>query len=214
MNGCVAYYPQVVDIPLIKEKGDLRINVGGFFAPGSHETGDAGAHGTISAGLTNMLAIQAYGSFDIMARIHLQGAVGVFKGFENKTVIEWYGGYGYGNGFWTALAGPKNDYHLAFTQFNIGKSGLGAAHIDYGLGVKGGYLNGNYVDYSMPAESRTVDRKNGWMIEPSVFFRFGSRKVKFCTMVSYMWTQSTVAGYYFPVNIGMGVNFTLGNRSK
>lgn len=33
LNSCLSYYPQVVDIPLIKEKRDIKINAGYFYVP-------------------------------------------------------------------------------------------------------------------------------------------------------------------------------------
>ena len=39
LSGCAAYYPQAVDIPLIRKKGDLRIDAGFFLAHDFHESG-------------------------------------------------------------------------------------------------------------------------------------------------------------------------------
>ena len=206
LNACIAYYPQVVDIPLIKEKGDLRIDAGVFSAPNLRGAGDGGAHGTISYGLTNSLAIQSYACMDGASRVHLQGALGLFKGFENKTVIEMYGGYGYGSCYWSSLFTARDNYQLVFSQFNIGKTDLGAAHIDYGLGLKGGYL---FVKYEPEKDPQTIHQENGYIIEPSIFFRFGGRIVKFCTKVNYLWTKTVSDEYYLPLCISMGVNISL-----
>ena len=58
------YYPQIVGVPLIKEKGDLRVDAGITYAPS--------IHGTVSYGLTD-IAIQAYSNIDIFGRYHIQG---------------------------------------------------------------------------------------------------------------------------------------------
>ena len=199
LNGCAAYYPQVVDIPLIKEKGDIRIDAGGFIAHDLRESGDVGGHATVSAGLTNILAIQGYMSADVLGRAHVQGALGLFKGFENKTVIEMYSGYGWGASSWE---NEKNKYQLVFSQFNIGKADL-PADIDYGLGLKGGYI---FSNYEISTESQTIHQKSGWIIEPSVFVRVGGRRVKYCTKVNYLWTKTISNEYYFPLMVSMGVN--------
>jgi len=222
MSSCVAYYPQTVDIPLIRKKGDIRIDAGYFFVPNLNGTGnnnvdgdenkqvsllvDAGGHATFSAGVTDVLAVQAFASVDVVSRYHLQGALGLFKGFENKTVIELYGGYGYGSGFWNEAFQIRDNYQLAFTQFNIGKSDQGRRHIDYGLGVKGGYL---FCNFDNQCNITTLHKKDGWLVEPSVFFRFGGRKVKFCTKVNFLWTNTIRKDYYYPVNLSMGVNISL-----
>jgi len=47
LNSCTTYYnPKVVYIPLIREKGDNRLNAGVFMAQGSQDAGLAGFHGT------------------------------------------------------------------------------------------------------------------------------------------------------------------------
>jgi len=227
LNGCVAYYPQVVDIPLIRKKGDIRVDAGYFLIPNingstndSNDEGefqpfsDAGFHATFSAGITDILAVQTYASVDGMFRVHLQGALGLYKGFENNTVIELYSGLGYGNGFgwWRVFNDAKDDYFLSFAQFNIGKTNMGAKRMDYGLGLKGGYMKTTSANIDFWYE--TIYKKNGWIIEPSVFFRFGGRRVKFCTKVNYLWTNSIIDEYYFPVSISMGVNLHLGKISK
>jgi hypothetical protein len=104
LNGCVTYFPQSVDIPLIKEKGDYRLNAGAFIIPNVNPSEevkndlltDMGLHATFSAGLTDILAVQAYLSFDALLRMYLHGALGLYKGFDNNNVIEMYGGLGYG----------------------------------------------------------------------------------------------------------------------
>ena len=213
LTNCASYYPQGVDIPLIKEKGDIRIDAGYFLAPNFQGSTNFGGNATISAGLTNMLAVQGYASTDMLFRSHLQGALGLFKGFENKTVMEMYAGYGYGAGLESDNSSNKirNSYHLAFTQFNIGKTDLGGSHIDYGLGLKGGYLhNNNLVEIS---DNSPFQKRNGYIVEPSVFFRFGGKKVKFSTRVNYLWTEAIRSDYYFPLSVSLGVNFHLG-RTK
>ena len=229
LNSCVAYYPQVVDIPLIKEKGDIRINAGCFVAPSFYENkntevdenedeneteswiGDFGVHGTISAGLTDALAFQGYLNFDMFSRIHLQVAFGTFHAFEDKTVIELYGGWGYGNGYMSTIYKNRDDYNLPFAQFNIGKSGMDKLNIDYGLGIKSGYL---FCNFSDRYNQGYIHKKDGWIFEPSIFFRFGGKKVKFNTMVNYLWTNTIVDEYYFPICVSFGANFTIGNRNK
>ncbi len=199
LNGCAAYYPQTVDIPLIAEKGDLRVDAGVSYTPS--------VHGTISYGLTNIVAIQAYGNIDVESRYHIQGAAGLFKGFENKTVTELYGGYGYGNSIMGHLFNPNIDYHLFFTQFNIGKTNQGAAHIDYGLGMKVGYLNANLLDN---ADLKTIHESKGLIMEPCIFFRLGGEKIRFNIKVNYLWTRNNIVDEYstlYPVNVSTGVNF-------
>ena len=218
LSGCVTYYPQVVDIPLIKEKGDVRIDAGAFLIPninGSNDDSepieDAGIHSTFTVGITNLLAVQTYLSIDALFRLHMQGALGLYNKFENNTVIEMYSGFGYGNGYMRMFSDfEDDDYYLVFTQCNFGKTNMGTKHFDYGIGLKGGYLFTNIPNNSL----ETIYKKNGWMIEPTIAFRFGGSRAKFSTKINYMWTNTVIDEYYYPVSVSFGVNFHAGNRRK
>jgi len=231
LSGCVTYYPQVVDVPLINKKGDLRINGGYFLIPNinlqndntssdENDNGDkstnwlanAGMHGTISYGLSDILSLQGYASFDAIFRTYLQTALGVYNAFENKTVMEIYGGCGYGLNIlnYTYPFSMDNDilrdnFFLPFFQFNIGKTDIGKKHIDYGIGLKSGYL---LCQFDNHYNKIVVNSRNGWVIEPSIMFRFGSEKLKFNTMINYMWSKIIDEQFYLPLNVGMGINYT------
>ena len=194
LSGCAAYYPQAVDIPLIKEKGDLKVDAGGFVAPSVQGEGAmVGGHSTFSYGITDILAGQMYVSFDFAGRTHFQIAPGVFKGFENKSVIEFYGGYGFGRAFW-----DDNFYQLVFNQFNVGKVGK---NFEYGLGLKGGYIFTYENEFT-----NKVHQTNGWIAEPSAMIRLGGEKVKFKTQINYLWTKTISDNYYLPLSVSMGIN--------
>ncbi|MCL2683477.1 MAG: hypothetical protein FWE63_08395 [Bacteroidales bacterium] len=200
LNSCVAYYPQVVDIPLIEKKGDLRINAG-LATPASFLS----AHGTVSYGLTNTIATQVYGSIDLYSRYNIQGAVGYFKKLKSENIIELYGGYGYGNSF--DFGDEYFNNHLVFAQFNIGKTNQGKLNLDYGFSLKGGHL---YVDYIKPW---CIPRSaSGLMLEPSAFFRFGSERMKVGFQFNYLYTKIVEDIHYLPFSVGMSVNFNISTR--
>jgi len=203
LTGCATYYPQVVDVPLIKEKGDLRINAGASWSPS--------VHATVSYGATEIMAVQMYGSYDLIDRFHLQGALGLYKRFDNNAVIELYGGYGYGNRFAQyndKIQLTNRDYHFPFVQFNIGKSDNVSVNVEYGLGLKAGYLNTYLLSSSDFSPSY---RYNDWVVEPCVFFRFG-KKVKMNVMFKYAFPMTNVisSDYYSfnNINVGLGVNLS------
>ena len=103
LSSCVAYYPQTVDIPLIRKKGDKRIDAGYFLIPDFsgtkvvEEDGDeadkaewlanAGVNATFSLGITDKMAAQVYASVDGNLRHHLQAALGSYHSLDDKTVI-------------------------------------------------------------------------------------------------------------------------------
>ena len=201
--GCVAYYPQAVDIPLIKEKGDLRID-GGFATPSFPFY----VHGTVSYGLTNVMATQVYGSLDFYGRYCIQGAVGFFKKFESENIIEFYGGYRHGNTFKFDV---NFNNHLAFAQFNIGKTNQGKLNMDYGLGLRSGYLRVNFEEYLFGGNN-TPHSANGLVIEPSVFFRFGNEEKKIGFKINYLYTKIVEEHYRWPFSISLSTNFSISTR--
>ena len=211
LTSCASYYPQVVDIPLIKEKGDVKINAGYFFAPSLDDEFNLGVHSTISGGVTDILAVQAYTSIDFILRWHLQCALGLFKGFENNAVIELYSGWGFGTGgMWNV---NMDYYNLYFAQFNFGKSDVGSKKIDYGLGLKGGFVAVDYSKYNDFYVDKVLTN-NSWIVEPSLFLRFGGEKIKMNIMLNYMWANNIPETYYFPLSFGMGLNFRIGKNNK
>jgi len=208
LSSCAVYYPQPIDIPLISEKGDLRIDAGGFIVPGA-----LGGHSTISYGITDILAAQMYASFDLAGGVHLQFAPGLFKHFENDVVIELYSGYGIGNTIINSFAsafGHRVGYQLAFSQFNIGQV---RANFDYGFGLKGGYAFGFDEIFDHETNRRLI-RKNGWLVEPSAMIRFGSERVRYKAQVGFLWTQTKPVQNYLPLSLSFGVNINLNTRTS
>jgi len=196
LSSCAVYYPQPVDIPLISEKGDLRIDAGGLLVSGVLVGGNA----TVSYGITNVLAAQMYTSFDAVGRGYVQFAPGLFNSFENDRVIEFYSGYGLGTDSW------GGSYQLAFSQFNIGKVGT---RLEHGFGLKGGYI----FAQDEPYRHKNSLQGNGWLIEPSVMLRYGNERVKFSTRINFLWTESIPRENYMPFSMSVGVNINLNTRT-
>ena len=75
MCSCIAYRPQVVEIPLIHEKGELQINGSiGLSAP----FGDGYLGTTVSYGATDWLAVQGHANWNGAAGGYGQVAAGAF----------------------------------------------------------------------------------------------------------------------------------------
>lgn len=123
--GCAVYHPQTTDIPLIDHKGDLRIDVGASIIPS--------VHSTFSYGLIKRFALQAFGSIGVENRHYLQVSPGFYKCLDNKKVIEFYSGFGWGyaNTIKNPLANMPEairqslygKYQVYFVQFNWGEKG-------------------------------------------------------------------------------------------
>jgi len=203
LNGCVAYYhPMTVGIPLIEEAGDEKIEAGYSFM--------GFAQGAYSYGLTDKLAVQAFGNIDFLSRFYIQGAAGLYKWYEKSlTGIELYGGYGFGSCIFRkprqGVYYPSGNYHLLFSQFNIGKVEMSEANIDLGFGLKGGYLFSNYVDR---LEKRIIRKDDGMIIEPSAMFRFEIREVKYSVSFNYVFPVTiSKQALFYPFNVGVARQF-------
>jgi hypothetical protein len=213
MAHCAVYHPQTVDIPLISKKGDVRIDAGISLIPS--------AIVTVSYGLTNKIAIQAFGSFGSDERYFAQGAVGYYKAIGNKKIMELYGGFGYGYGSIYKDSRPghlQGNFQLYFTQFNYGKTDCKFAHLDYGFGVKAGYLNShledrNYYDFYSFDEPFTTYKYNNLFIEPGLFARLGGQKLKInfklggCVIYKFVNSEKHLPYGY--INFGLGINYRL-----
>ncbi len=213
ITGCV-YCPQLVDIPLIDKKNDLRLDGNVTFA----FTGN----GTVSYGLTKNIALQAYASGGIGH--YYQGAAGYYRNLGKQAVMEIYGGYGAGYGTSVNDASPGHlydHYRLYFTQFNIGLKEDLHVHIEEGLGLKFGYLSSRLTDknYFYPHTGENADYEIGnFLFEPEIFTRFGGKKLKFnvkigaCGILRYgVLTPGPDGGYneipYGRFNVGIGLNY-------
>jgi hypothetical protein len=166
------YQPQVVDIPLIHEKGDTRFDAGSSLY--SFE-------GTLSVGITRYLALQAFGGAG-HRRHYVQGALGCYKANPAGGVLEIYAGYGGGLGTvdsdnFTAATGSYNEY---FVQLNVGKLHPEGAQfgLDFGFGLQFGLqecLLENWDAYTSNGFYRTSPdyvTKN-FLFEPGFFLGFG-----------------------------------------
>jgi len=211
INGCGVYHPQTIDIPLIREKNDLRIDAGISVVPT--------VHSTISYGLTKKLAIQAFGSVG-SDEYYFQVAPGLYKDLGRQRVMEFYGGFGYGYGDIYKDANPGSmfgNYQLYFVQYNLGKYATGSQHLDYGFGIKTGYFHSiltdeNYYKFYSYTGPYDIYDENSLLIEPVIFCRLGGERVKFRINAGLSWIMKiSNPENYIPVaifNMGFGINFT------
>ena len=215
--------PHTTDIPLIREKGDLRIDAGVSVIPT--------ANATVSYGLSEKIAVQAYGSYGADHPYYLQGAVGLFKNKGNNVITEWYTGAGTGNaevtdsGGWGKLEG---NYQLYFTQFNIGKLNSNFLNADYGLGLKAAYgrtkftdmdyFNIYYFEDDFDRLNYPVQTDNGLTFQPTILGRFGKGRLKFSEKASgLLFYQFTNRDNKLPVgyfNVGIDLNYDLSTKKN
>jgi hypothetical protein len=216
MSSCIVYHPMTTDIPLISEKNDLRVDAGISIIPS--------AHATISYGLTNKVAIQGFGSIGY-DRYYFQAATGIYNNMGNSRVLEFYGGFGYGYGNAYKDANPGNllgDYQLYFGQLNYGKIANESSNFEIGFGIKTGYLHSNLKDknyYNWVSEAgpfRTYHDES-LLFEPVGFIRVGGQNLKLSLKlggtVIFKFTNTNRSLPYSCINLGIGLNYRLGNRN-
>jgi hypothetical protein len=207
--SCGFYQPSLVDMPLIQSKKDLRVDVGGSILPSVYTT--------VSYGLTNRIAVQTFAKISGDGKYYVQGALGLYKSLSDNRVLEWYNGVGYGYGYAYNDANPgrlTGNYHQIFTQLNYGKTGCRFANMDFGLGLKAGYIGAyrlNNDNYYYPMQISNVEN-HSLLIEPQAFVRLGGKRLKFSTKVGYgllfklFDTDSRLP--YDPLTLGIGLNYS------
>ena len=213
MSGCIVYHPQAVDIPLISKKNDLRVDAGISILPS--------AQATVSYGLTQKIAIQGFGSYGTDDSYYFQGAAGLYKNKGNNKVLEVYSGLGVGYGDAYRDSNPGDlmgNYQLYFAQLNYGKISSETSNLEMGFGIKTGYLHSDLSDqnyyYKYPQNaSFDTYHDESILLEPAGFIRLGSGKLKFSvklgTTLIYKFTHTDKNLPYFPVNLGLGLNYRL-----
>ena len=234
-NGCAVYYPQTTDIPLIKEKKELRVDGGISLFPA--------INGTVSYGLTDKIAVQVSGNLMPGAAYYskplfqylITGAIGLYKyNPNNNWTKELY--VGIGTGYSTdynyddyhsgTLLG---DYQVYYVQGNIGRRGIKHKFFEYAFGLKLGLINSHLSvqDVYVFSGQRPMQTFNelGAFIEPAISIKLGGERLmfnikpSFCYMKKIISTNdhysdqvSYLSGFgreypYFPFGIGLSLNY-------
>ena len=225
-TSCV-YYPRLTGIPLIKEKGDTRIEGGiGILAPS--------LQASFSQGATDKIAYQLSASIDPYgpgnrSGLYAQTAVGYYNNISDRNVIEFYGGLACGRSNAYQNANPGNvfgNYQVYFLQLNYGNIKKKKANLESGVGIKVGLLHSKMTDANYffdpfdypPNEPYSVYRMNGILFEPTAFLRFGGEKLKFWTALgASVYYQLNHTGKELPANapgFGMGVSYNFGGSKQ
>ena len=225
-NGCSIYNPQTTDIPLIKEKKELRIDGGISILPA--------INGTVSYGLNDKVAIQASGNFSITGYL-LSSAVGLYKfNQSNNWTKELYGGFGYGYAYdadydYYHSGKLYGNYQIYYVQGNIGRRDIKLKFLEYAFGLKLGLINTHlYVnDVYTRTGQRPLQKYNelGAFIEPVISIKLGGERLMFNIKPSYCYMKKIIStnntysdqatyregfGYeypYFPYGIGFSLNY-------
>lgn len=213
MSACIVYHPMTTDVPLISEKNDLRVDAGISVVPS--------INATVSYGLTDKIAVQAFGSVGTDDRYYFQAATGLYKNTGYNKIFELYAGFGYGYGnAYNGAHGARllGDYQLYFGQANFGKISSKTSNFEAGFGLKLGYLHSNLTDknyYDWISENGPFKtyHDESVLCEPVGFIRFGGSKlrinVKLGGAVIHKFTHTDKDLPYSYLNLGIGLNYRL-----
>ncbi len=204
-NGCAIYYPQTTDIPLIKEKKELRVDGGISLFPA--------INGTVSYGLTDKIAVQLSGNLmpgaahysNPLFQYLINGAVGYYKyNPTNNWTKELY--VGIGNGYstvydYTYHSGTLlGNYQVYYVQGNIGRRGIKHKFFEYAFGLKLGLMNSHFAvqdvyDLGSPSnglytlKTGHIFNKLIGFIEPAFSIKLGSDRLMFNIKPSFCYMK-------------------------
>ena len=214
------YYPRLTGNPLIREKGDTRIEGGvNIIYPN--------IYASVARGLTENIAVQLAGTGN-GEDYYTHAAVGYYKNIRDRNVLELYGGFAYGHSEALSNANPGSligNYQMYFTQFNYGNIRKRAANLEMGVGVKSGYMHSRveddnfFFDREYPrGEPYQVYSLNGVFVEPSLFLRFGGPRLKFNASLGggLFFQLNNTDKELIPVHIStaIGVSYSFGGKKK
>ena len=210
-----AYYPHLTGIPLIKKKGDTRVEGGVSFSPPNFQA-------SVSYGVTEKIAIQVAGTANGMD-YYGHGAVGFYKNIMEHNVVELYGGFAHGTVSREIILKTDDyqsgNYQMYFTQFNWGNIEKNTMNREFGIGLKLGYMHSNMkFSYEFAPSPNPIYHISGIFVEPTIFTRFGGPKWRFHAALSggklFQLTHTDRKIHQCPINFGFGVSCSFGGINK
>ena len=208
LSGCSIYRPQSVDIPLLEQAGETRIDaaVGAsavVVLPDAFTLNATGSHA-----FTDHIAGQVHANVGTGV-YYLQAAPGVYTRLGSKGRLEGYAGLGFGGSM--AQAGETGSrrydydghYGLVFAQGNIGWRHLGPLEVGFGLKLGALLPRFDYYEFhdeENPAAVTAHEQYStgNFLLEPQLQLRLGSDEVKFTTRLGFCWLSDLDGdGAYF-----------------
>jgi hypothetical protein len=163
-GSCVIYHPHNVDIPLLREKGEVDVDAN--FALSAPLLGAPAFNGTVSFAPLNHVGIQAAVCMSNANSFYMQAAGGGFLPMGDNAVLEGYAGYGFGTSVHKSEISGENSYNkvhghynLVFGQVNTGWVNLLGGIFDIGFGFKGGLMMPNFEKDLVKANGEVVKEK-------------------------------------------------------
>lgn len=221
VSGCYLYHPMMVDVPLMREQGELQLS-----ASSSINATDMGANATATWAPVNHLAVQAFGDVSLNGDYYMQAGIGGFLPMANGWTMELYGNAGKGYGSWTGDDNQEQKYSM-WSHYQIYSLQPNFGHVgetlDWGLGVKCGMVcnstiyTGRWIHGDTQNREEYLDEHH-LLVEPTAMLRFGWEHIKISLHLGYAYISGTddadeTSGTetrhfrYNRVNVGLGVTY-------
>lgn len=216
-TSCVMYHPMNVDIPLLEEQGDLRIDASASMS--LPLLSQPALNATVSYAPLPFVAVQAAGNITDGGNYSYRGAIGFYTPFRHS-VLEAYFGYGHGHGDYTSSENlphhtAEGPYNLLFNQLNYGWNNIGSSSVDCGLGVRTGIMRPDLSYTRWDSEGTVTDQdafdSPCFLLEPQLMVRFGGEHIKISLNLAYSllsgWPTENSHFNYERFSLGAGVNY-------
>ena len=207
-----AYTPNVVNTPLLSNKGEIQAGIG---------TGVSGFDPQLTYALSDNLGIMFNGSFcnrkntDVdddsdITNYHkhsfFEAAAGYYKKVSHKGRLEIFSGYGFG----TVDAEYKNNLVSSQSKANIFRY-----FIQPGLGMTTDVFDGSFASRIVLVDINKDVHSYSSFIEPVLTGRFGYQHIKFYIQAGFSVPLSKSEHYsYQPLILSFGINFKLGGKKE
>ena len=228
-SACSVYHPQAVDIPLMTQQGETKIeasgSLSGWLFPDATSVNVTATHA-----FTDCLAGQAHLNFGSGMSAG-QLAFGAFKPLGEHSVLEGY--IGLNSGFMNVDNKSTDDdgtehaktysydgrFNVPFSQINFGWHDMTRIHIDLGFGFKAGAYMPNIHYYEYDKDEVRIDEKTyhyttpNLLIEPQFMMRLGSQKVKwifkagFCSLSDIAEGAQHFTYDFYTLSTGVHITF-------
>jgi hypothetical protein len=206
-TSCVVYVPNVINTPLLSDKGEFQINL---------NVGESGFDPQLSAAVSDHVGIMLNGSFRFnnsydYGETHsfIEAGAGYFTKFEDIGRFELFGGIGSGNlkainyDFWNS---PDQDLDVkTFRMFLQPDIGLKTNYFDASFAPRLVWLN---LDLG-------TETSSNFFIEPAVTFKAGPKNIKLVFQIGASFpTGKTYENFYDPLLLSFGIQGTIGRKNN
>ena len=197
------YVPNVVNTPMLTEKGDLNASLhaglSGYDAQGAYA-------------LTENIAVMLNSSFmnstsdssnNYHKHIFVEAGAGYFKPLGEFGLFEVYSGYG---------LGKINSYQATGDLMSFADTYVNRFFVQPSFGFVSPYFEAAIAPRAVMAfVSQTTGRQTGFFIEPTLVLKAGSPNLKLTSQIglSYMLNQYETSFFYQPFIFSIGLQYSV-----